>query len=211
MTIETTFFAGLPIARVEWSLSRAVSVTRLRDGTVIPTERGAPLWRASVTLGRGTAAEFAMIEAQLAWLTGAGRRLLAYDPRHHGPLADPGGTILGAASPTIHTLDSDTRRLRVQGLPGGYVLSAGDYIGWTYLEDPVRYAMHRLVDGAVASQAGLTPLFEVVPPIRSGTVAGAAVALIRPQVRAVIVDASYGSGRSVITEGTSFDIIQTLR
>lgn len=211
MTTDATFFGGLKVAAVEWSLSRDVSTTRLRDGTVIPIERGAALWQGKVTLAPAYHRNMAEVEARLAKLIGAGQFLLAYDPRHNGPRMDPGGVILGAASPTIHTLHASGDQMRVNGLPGGYVLSAGDWIGWTYGSNPTRYALHRLVTGATASLAGLTPLFEVTPRIRPGVATGAAVVLIRPPIKALIRDAAYGQGVPLITQGPSFDIIQTLR
>ena len=211
MTTDATFFGGLKVAAVEWSLSRDVSATRLRDGSVIPTERGAALWQGQVTLAPAYHDDAAATEARLAKLTGAGQFLLAYDPRHNGPRMDPGGVILDTATPTIHTLHSDGRQMRVNGLPGSYALMAGDWIGWTYGSNPVRYALHRLVTDATASLAGLTPLFEVVPAIRPGSTTGIAVSLIRPPIKALIRDARYGHGAPLITQGASFDIIQTLR
>ena len=211
MSTDTAFFGGIKVAAVEWSLSRDVSVTRLRDGSAIPIERGAALWQGKVTLAPAYHRNMAEVEARLAKLTGAGEFLLAYDPRHNGPRMDPGGVILGSATPTIHTLNSDNRQMRVTGLPASYVLSAGDWIGWQYGSNPTRYALHRLVTGATASLAGLTPLFEVTPRIRPGVATGAAVTLIRPPIKALIRDAAYGQGVPLITHGPSFDIIQTLR
>lgn len=211
MSVDASFFGGLRVSSVEWSLSRATSHTRLHDGTVIPIERGAPLWRGVVTLADAYHRRAAEIEARLAKLTGAGQFFLAHDPRYRGPQMDRDGLILGGATPTIHTLDPDGRRLRVTGLPGGYSLSPGDWIGWTYGENPTRYALHRLVTGATASAGGLTPLFEVVPAIRPGASVGAAVALVKPQAKALVVSAEYGRGRALITDGATFEITQTLR
>ena len=208
---DTTFFAGLRVASVRWTLSEPMEVNRLGDGSVIKSSLGAALWQGEATMAPGYHANLAEVEARLAKLHRPGEFFLAYDPRHNGPRMDPGGTILGAATPTIHTLDADNKRLRVQGLPAGYDLSAGDWIGWTYGSSPTRYALHRLVTGATASGAGLTPLFEVAPHIRPGVSTGAAVVLIRPPVKAVLLDATYGAGRPLITEGGSFSLIQTLR
>lgn len=216
--VDTTFFGGLKIASVQWSLNRAQSTNQLRGGDVIKNQVGAPLWQGMATLAPAYHADLAETEAMLAKLTAPSEFFLAYDPRYNGPKADPAGAILGVGSgpssttaPTIHTLNADNKRLRVTGLPAGYVLSAGDYIGWTYLSNPTRYALHRLVTGATASAAGLTPLFEVVPHIRPGVTVGADVELIRPAAKCIIASADYGAGVPLITNGAQIQIMQTLR
>ena len=206
--INTTFFGGLKIASVQWQLSRANLDTRTRGGAVIRSGIGAPLWTGTATLAPGYHADLAAVEALLAELTAPGRFVLAYDPRHNGPKADPGGAILGGASPTIHTLDGDNRRMRIGGLPSGYVLSVGDYLGFQY-GSPARYALHRVTSAATAS-GGVTPLFSVAPNIRPGATTGAAVTLVRPVCKCLI-SAEYGAGRPLITSGAEIGLIQTLR
>jgi hypothetical protein len=210
MALDTTFFGGLRIASVQWSLNRALSENTLRDGTVIANQVGTPKWMGAATLSPAYHADLAEVEALLAKLTAPGEYVLAHDPRYSGPKADPGGVTLGAATPTIHTLNADNKRLRVTGLPSGYVLSPGDYIGWTYLSNPTRYALHRLVTGATASGAGLTPLFEVTPHIAPGVTTGAAVTLVRPAAKCLI-RAQYGAGVPLITNGGQIELIQTTR
>lgn len=208
--INTTFFSTLKVASVQWSLPPAMAETTTRGGEVIRTGIGAPLWRGSVALWQQYHRDVAEVEALLAELTQPGQSILAYDPRYTGPRMDPGGAILGAASPTIHTLNPDNRRLRVAGLPGGYVLSVGDYIGWQYGANPVRYALHRITSAATASGAGLTPLFSVTPHIRPGAAVGAAVALVRPVCKC-LVNVDYGVGSRIFTRDTQISLIQTLR
>lgn len=210
MTTNTTFFGGLKVASVQWSLSRATKDTRTRGGSVIRAEQGAALWTGSATLVPGYHAGQGEIEALLAELTAAGQFILAYDPRYNGPRMDPGGVILGNATPTIHTLDADNRRMRVTGLPAGYVLSVGDYLGFTYGSNPTRYALHRITSAATASGAGLTPLFSVTPHIRPGAAVAGAVTLLRPACKCLIT-AEYGAGAPRITSGATIGLIQTLR
>ncbi len=69
---------------------------------------------------------------ELAVLRGAGASFLAYDVTRGAPLFDPTGAVLGAATPTIHELLAGARELRLAGLPGGYVISSGDYLGFAY-------------------------------------------------------------------------------
>ena len=208
--INETFFGGRKIASVQWSLALAMAETTTRGGAVIRTGIGAALWTGRASLAPAYHRDAAAVEALLAELTQPGQSVLAYDPRYNGPRMDPAGVILGAATPTIHTLNPDNRRMRVAGLPAGYVLSAGDYIGWQYGANPVRYALHRVTGAATASGAGLTPLFSVTPHIRTGASVGAAVALVRPVCKC-LVSAEYGSGAPLVTQGTQISLIQTLR
>lgn len=208
---DTTFFGGLRVTGVMMMLSDPQEINRLGDGSILKASLGAALWAGEATLPSGPHRQQAEAEARLARLMRAGETLLVYDPRSNGPAADPGGVILGASTPTIHTLDADNRRMRVTGLPVGYQLTAGDWIGWTYGSSPVRYALHRLETDATADGTGLTPLFAVEPFIRPGATVGAAVVLVRPPMKAVMTIADYGAGRARVSQGPSFSFIQTLR
>ena len=208
---DTVFFGGIKKATAKLWLSDPQEVNRLADGSVLKASLGAALWQGELSLIPGYHVDQGAIEVRLAKLLRAGQTFLAYDTRYDGPAADPDGSILGVSTPTIHTLDADNRRIRIQGCPPGYQLSVGDWIGWTYGSNPVRYALHRIETDATASGAGLTPLFAVEPFIRPGVTVGAAVTLVRPPMKAVITQADYGAGRPLITEGASISFIQTLR
>lgn len=208
---DTTFFGGLKVTNVMLTLSDPQESNRLGDGSVLKASLGAALWAGEASLPSGPHHLQAEAEVRLARLMRAGETLLAYDPRSNGPAADPGGVVLGTSTPTIHTLDADNRRMRLTGLPVGYQLSVGDWIGWTYGSSPTRYAAHRIETAAVADAAGLTPLFAVEPFIRPGVTTGTAVTLVRPPFKAVVTSANYGAGRARVSQGPSFSFIQTLR
>lgn len=208
---DTVFFGGIKKASAKMWLSDPQEINRLGDGSIIKASLGAALWRGELTLPPAYHADQGTVEVKLAKLMRAGQTFLAYDTRLNGPRADPYGIILGASAPTIHTLDGDNRRMRITGLPAGYYLQAGDWIGWTYGSSPVRYAAHRIETDIEADSAGLTPLFAVEPFIRPGVTVGTVVNLIRPPIKAIMTQADYGAGRPLITEGPSFSFIQTLR
>jgi hypothetical protein len=208
---DITFFGGIKVASARLTLSEPQETNRLADGSILKASLGAALWQGELSLIPGYHVDQGAIEVRLAKLLRAGQTFLAYDTRYDGPASDPDGIILGSNTPTIHTLNGDNRRLRVTGLPAGYQLTAGDWIGWTYGSNPVRYALHRIETDATASSAGLTPLFAVEPFIRPGITVGAAVTLVRPPIKAVMTQADYGAARPVITDGASFSFIQTLR
>lgn len=206
----TAFLDTITIAAQSFRLEVPRAFSRLAGGQVIPSRIGAHYWRGSIDIPPSYHRD-ALHELDLMALDQIGATFLAYDARFNGPRMDPGGTILGTASPEIHTLNADNRRMRVSGLPGGYVLMRGDYIGWLYGNSPVRYALHRLDEDVTASGAGLTPLFAVEPRIRQGASTGLPVVLVRPVCRALITASQYGNARPVITEGASFEWQETLR
>ena len=147
----------------------------------------------------------------ISLLRGAGRNFLAYDTRRPRPVSDPTGSILGASSPLLDTLNVNNRDLRISGLPAAYVLKQGDYLGFSYGSG--RRALHRVVPTTVtASGAGLTPLFEVVPMIRPGAVVATAVTLIKPVIKATVDPGSVNRGvtGAWVTTGASFRFSQTL-
>lgn len=207
--IDADVFGGLRIAESEFRLSVPVRVNRLAGGQVIPASLGASLWQGSVTLAQGYHRTAAATEAAIMRLQRPGVTFLAYDSRFMGPVDDPTGAILGAATPTVHTITGTA--LRITGLPAGYTIRRGDLIGWTYGTSPVRYAVHRAwTPVSVASAGGLTPLIEVEPLIRHGTAVGAPVSLIRPRIRAQLMVPSYGAGRPLITAGAVLPFVQAL-
>jgi len=206
------FLGALRVEEVTFRLSHPQEHTRLGDGTMISASLGASLWTGTIKLAQANHARHAEMEALIGLMDQPGATFLCHDPRHIGPASDPTGSILGSRSVTIHSLASNMRELRLTGLPSGYVLSAGDMLGFQYGSNPVRHALHRVVVGGTASSSGLTPMLELVPNLRLGAVAGLTVSLIRPACKArLLPESNYGSGRQAISRGVSFDFIQTLR
>jgi hypothetical protein len=137
-----------------------------------------------------------------------------FDSRQPAPLLDPNRTGLAGFNPVIHNLPgADPREMQVSGLPAGYVLSAGDYLSFSYGSSPVRLALHRVVSGVTTVGTGITPLFEVMPAIKPGAVVGAAVNFYRPFCKAVIVAGSVQPTRTrhTISEGLRLAYVQTVR
>lgn len=208
------FWDVLPIAELSLVLPETAQVVRTRSGEVLPFELGEPLWEGEVKLGRMTRPEAGLPLTLIDVLRQPGRSFLMCDTTRPAPLSDPDGVILGAATPAIHSLPDDPRELRVAGLPVGYILSAGDLIGWSYGAAPTRHALHQIVSPLViADGSGITPVFEVVPHIRTGATVGAAVQLIRPVAKAIILPGQTEPGRHrrTLTDGAAFAFRQSLR
>ena len=205
------FYASLRIISQRFYLEVPTGVSRLANGQSIPFANGASYWRGTAALEQSRHAD-ADYEVDLMRLMRPGETFEIFDTRFNGPRLDPAGQILGAASPVLHTLNADNRRIRISGLPGGYVLSKGDYVGVQSGAAPVRLGLYRVEATVVASGAGLTPLFAVEPHIRPGTAAGDPVQLVRPVCRARLSSASFGAGtRRVWTEGATFEWEETLQ
>lgn len=210
-----SFVDLLPAASVTFELGEARAVSRTRGGEQLSATLGTRLWQGQIEMGRSTRAEIQRVEAVIDLLRGAGTSFLMTDFRRPGPLADPTGSILGAAAVTIDALDSaDARLVALDGLPAGYVLSAGDYLGFSYGSSPTRRALHRIATTTVtAAGDGTTSLFHVVPRLRPGAAVGAVVTLVAPVCSAVLVADSFdpGTSRRTISEGATFRWEQTLR
>ncbi|PKP71847.1 MAG: hypothetical protein CVT82_00305 [Alphaproteobacteria bacterium HGW-Alphaproteobacteria-4] len=208
-----SFFDLLPVQRITFDCPEQVQTARTGGGEILAADLGPRLWSGEVTLGRLTRAEAASVLPLLSVLRSAGASFLAYDVTRAAPLADPTGSILGAATPEILELVAGSRELRLGGLPAGYIVSSGDYLGFAYGSGPVRQALHRVVTGAVAAGDGSTGTIEVTPPLRPGASLGAAVTLVKPAIKAVIEPGSTDPGAVTrwLTEGIAFRFIQTLR
>ena len=205
------FFDSLPVSRVTFRVGRSVTFSETGAGERIAHSRGSRLWGGQIVLDKDTHAVWAAIEARLALLEEPGASFLLRDPRMSGPIADPAKILLGGAAPVISSVSANMRELELSGLPVGYVISQGDYLGFEYGSNPVRYAFHRVVTGATASGTGRAADIEVTPYIRLGAQIGAPVTLGNPVLKATIAEAEYGASRAVISQGGSLDWVQTLR
>lgn len=159
-----------PVERQEFSRS-ADGVTRGKD-------LGEALWRLSFVTRSMLSSDALAYEARLRSLRGVIGRFFAGDPRRCYPRAHRTGAFNDTG--TIHTLGGDNKSLRIDSLDPGLALSVGDYLAFPYGATP-SYALHQVVEPAVADGSGLTPLFEVYPHIRPGVAVSAAVTLKLPQ------------------------------
>ncbi len=207
------FMSRLPVGEFTFDLGEALEINETLGGDQISADLGPRLWQGRIGLVQMSSEEWSALEPRLETLRQGGTGFLVTDIRRPAPAADPSGAGLGNATPTILELQGDNRQLRLTGLPAGYVLHAGDYIGFTY-GTPERHALHRIVDDSVIADInGQTALFEVVPNLRPGTATGRAVALRSPMCRAIIRPGSVSKGSTfkTVTSGVGFDWVQRVR
>ncbi|MDR5655365.1 hypothetical protein [Ruixingdingia sedimenti] len=207
------FWDILPIRELTFDLPEAVEISETGGGEILTADLGTRLWQGEVVLGDMTPDEAADVSAMLDIVRRAGGSFFATDRARPWPRSDWGGSVLGAASVTMHSVAGTSREMRLQGLPVGYQLRRGDRLAYSYGTNPVRYALHRVASPATADEAGVTPLFEVSPNLRPGWPDLAAVTLVKPACKAVIVPGSVQPGRrrARLTVGSSFRFQQTLR
>ncbi len=207
------FMDLLPIREMTFELSEAVETDETGGGEILTADLGTRLWQGEITLGDMLPDEADDALGMLDLLRRAGGSFMCHDRSRPWPRSDWQGAAVAGASPVLHTVAASTREIRISGLPAGYQLRRRDAVAFSYGANPTRYALHRLAAPVTANGSGLTPLVEVTPNIRPGVSTGAAVQLIKPACKAVIVPGSYQPGRrkARLTSGVSFKWQQTLR
>ena len=182
----------------------------LGTGEGLAHDLGPRLWQMAVQSAPQPFDDVQALRARIDALDGAINTFYATYKGKEYPKADPDGSILGSATPTIHTIDANRKEMRVTGLPAGYVLTAGDMLAVDY-GSPSRRALVRLVTGATASGAGLTPLFEVRPHLRPGITTTLDAILKKPAMKCKIVPGSLSTEDNMMVTGSiSFTVRQTL-
>lgn len=207
----TEWFGALPISSMAMDPVEHVVTDMSGSGEMLTDDVAPMLWEGSITLGRMLQDEAAHASTMMDLIRPAGRLFWVFDARRPRPKADPTGSILGAATPVIQSLPAGNREIALSGLPAGYQLVRGDYLGFSYAGG--RRALHRVAAlSVVANGAGVTPAFEVSTLIRPGAVTGTAVQLVRPAIPCIrkFGSVSTGETRARITEGFTFQFQQTL-
>ena len=206
------FADRLMIETATFSLSRNDQVSGLGNGQPLNAELASPLWRVDVTTYAHKNDDAEALAALIEVLGHPGRDFYIYNPRKASPREDPGGSILGGATPSIQSIATNNRQVRIQGLTGGYVLSAGDMSAFEYgPSGQKRRAVHRLLETVTANGSGLTPLVEVYPHIRTGAAEGDPVTLIKPALRAKLIPGTFRQTQvGPLHQRLSFSAIQKL-
>lgn len=205
-----TFWDGLNVRNGRPILVHQQEFSGLGTGEGLAADLGPALWQMSVQSASQSMDDVIALRAKLDALDGAIHTLYATDKMREYPKADPDGSTLGASTPTINTIDANRKELRITGLPAGYVISAGDMFSISY-GSPSRQAWCRVVTGAVADVAGLTPLIEVRQHLPPGVTTTLAVTLIKSAMKCKIVPGSLTPEDNLMVTGTlSFTLRQTL-
>lgn len=176
----------------------------------------APLWRMKAETNRLKPSAFRQWKARMESLENGGKTFLGYDMSACYPILYPngswptGGSFLGTTA-AIHTVSS-TRSIRVKQLPAGYVVSVGDFIAVNDGTSPAgSYGLHMAVETATADGSGITPEFEIRPPLRQWTEADHPVSVKRPSCLMMLVPGSLSTPVGLDGRGTvSFEALQVV-
>ncbi|MDT8328598.1 MAG: hypothetical protein RQ750_14650 [Roseovarius sp.] len=207
------FWERLKVApSAPFTLTDTAISSRTDDGQSFQSTRGVPLWTGPVVLAARPNRDARAMQSRIEMMARTGETFLAYDVTAQAPRSDPFGDRLGAASPTVGAINgSDAFAVAIGGLPQGYAISAGDMISIQTASG--RLNLVRAVDDvAVASVAGLTPLFRIEPGRFAEVAVGNAVTLVRPLAKFKVEPGSFDPGRQdgVNTSGAGFTMMQVI-
>ena len=168
MTISfplTTIMSATSFEDQRFQLVSRQEISRLSVGKSVGKDLGPALWTASYTTIPMLNDDALAYEAALESLDGLVQTFEAYDKRRVYPRSDPTGATYNDG--VLVSVNANNKKLALSGLIASQVVSAGDYLSFSYGSSR---ALHRVVEGVTANGAGLTAEFEVRPHIRSGWV-----------------------------------------
>lgn len=151
-------------------------------------------------------------KARLAALENGRKTFLGFDLSGKFPILYPNGAwptggSFDGVSAAVHTLGSSIS-LRLKSLPAGFTVSVGDYL---QVKHGSAYGLHQAMEAATADGGGVTPAFEVRPPVRSGFAVNDVVAVKKPSCLMMVVPGSVAAPVDKLGRGTlSFDAIQVV-
>lgn len=160
-----TFPRGMPskgIGGQRFELQRVDYLSPNLAGQVASVTAGFPLWSATWALTGMSEAQSQGWRAWVSSLRGSQKLFLGRDLLRSVPLAYK-TTGLGAfnGDASSWSVNSDRDVLTLNGLPSGFVLSPGDYVGFRWGTDPVR----RTMVGVLEAVTGTSISFSIDPPL----------------------------------------------
>ena len=209
MTATTDLMTALTIDSVTFMPQWRQEFSRQAGGTPRVSDIGPSVWMAKIGASKLSNVAARGAAALINKMNGSEGTFYVWDPRAQYPQADPSGTILGASTVTIYALDDDTTKIRLAGLPVGYVITRGDKFSWDQGSSPIHRCLHEFSDSVTADSNGRTALTSVFPAIRAGATTGLTVSLSRPAAEMMIVPGSYDfPSTGAVMSSISFTAIQ---
>lgn len=222
----------MPVLRValqEFEIQRVDFVSPEANGRIGGVQAGFPLWAGVWTLAEMEATESDDWRAFLANMRGTTRRFLGrdlsriypleYEDGFAGMTRHGGGVFDGTATTWTETIAADDdAELALTGLPSTFVLSKGDYIGFTWaatdegIAGLAWHALVRVVEGATAAAGAVTVTVE--PPVPTA-VPDTAVAYLNEPKCVMVLDTGQTSlnalDRRYAVKGGQIAAVQDLR
>jgi len=206
------FASKLFLEDATFAQQRSDETTGMGSLDILNATLATPLWRVDCVTGPIENEDAEALASLIEILEQPGKTFYISNPRKVAPRADPTGSILGAANPTISALNSNNKQLSITGLPVGYTLSQGDMFSFTYGPGgSPRRALHRFAGSATASAGGVISDIEISDFIRAGAEVGNVVKLVQPVMLAKLIPGSYKpKGRGSLHQTFSFSAMQRL-
>lgn len=184
LVFPRNMIAGRRWDAARFTLQRRQEMSRTRGGRTIVADLGPPLWRAafrSFPLQRNGAEA---LLADFETLGGAVRSFYAHPAKRPipGAYADVSGFNL--ASVAVRAVSTDRQRIGLDGLPVGFVLTAGDFVSVRTIAGGREFL--RLAEGGTADGAGSAPMLSASQPIRPAVAPGDPVGLVNPVAEMVL-------------------------
>lgn len=197
------------VSEFRFFLDRFQEVSGTSTHTLV-AEMAPARWRAVVQLRPMLQTEAADIQALIEVIEGAGSSgtFEMYDLRKAGAKLDRNGGVVNGAGDDQIVHSVGAKALRVQLLPGHYVLSRGDLISVKYRTS--KRALYRVLETVSANASGLTPAFDVEPGVKLGTAPGNQVQIYRARANMMIQPGSFSVGPTAgrFVTGMSFTAIE---
>jgi len=216
MTI--TYPRALPSCRAntsDFELERQEVIGGEQGGRIISGQLGPPHWRLKFTRSPTTEAEYDLWRTWLTSLRGSGKLFFGRDMRRGRwprAYAKTGFTDLtraggGAFDGTATSIDIADRYVPAfTGLPAGFVVSIGDYVGFSYGDDN-GCTLHRFVEAGVADVDG-EGAWTVEPELPPFVPGDAVATFASPTCLMVIVPGSSDVSADNNQRRISFEAIQ---
>lgn len=201
-------FEDISFTDQKFALYERQEYSRMASGQTIGKSFGSALWTAQYTTAPMYHDDALELEARLHALDGVIGRFYAGDLRRQYPRMHPKGDFPDTAK--IKEIGSNNKSLALSGLAAGLQLSVGDYLSFDYGASKAR-GLFQVIENAIATNAGKTPVFEVRPHLRPGITVGASVTLKKPTgVFALLpqsIETSIHSGSFTVVTFNSFQML----
>lgn len=169
--------------RIPLELRRFDEVSGSGDGRFWSAQLATPLWGVSYALTAQNAAHAREINAKVYALDGMSKPFLWADPYYKGPAS---GARSGLDNVTIGSISTNRGSVSLQGLPAGFVLSAGDYLSIGHTGGRIYFG--QFAEGGAANDSGVLSVRELRPYLPFGVGPGSRVELVQPRFRAMVAE-----------------------
>ncbi len=205
--LPTTVQDALKIADVRLVLGAHQQRSGRGSGDAVYADVAPQAWTASCTTAAMPNAEAWALMAKLSSLRGGLGTMLLYNASLPYPPADPDGSILGAATPTV-TLITDASTIRIGGLPAAYPIKAGTFLSIAYGSG--RLYLGQVVDDVTASGGGSASGVKITPALPESVALADAVTLVKaPGLFRVVPGSAYPQSADLVNMTITFDAEQT--